>query len=86
MVLEGIDKHNNLLGSLLYPEGDAAVDLGNQLVSRGLAKVGLSSCKGGAVLPGPAWAAWHPAWRAGGRKSSGLKRHPSELTTCSRGP
>lgn len=39
VVLEGIDKHNNLLGSLVYPEGDTVVDLGNELVSRGLAKV-----------------------------------------------
>ena len=44
VVLEGIDKHNNLLGSLVYPEtGSVAenqlLDLGVQLVSRGLAKV-----------------------------------------------
>lgn len=43
VVLEGIDKHNNLLGSLVYPEADTVVDLGNQLVSRGLAKVSLPS-------------------------------------------
>lgn len=39
VLLEGIDKHNNLLGSLVYPDADTVVDLGNELVSRGLAKV-----------------------------------------------
>jgi hypothetical protein len=41
VVLEGVDKHGHLLGSLAYPEGDVPVDLGEKLVSSGLAKVPL---------------------------------------------
>ena len=39
VVLEGVDKHGNLLGSLMYPEAETPVDLGEKLVSSGLAKV-----------------------------------------------
>lgn len=39
VVLEGVDKHSNLFGTLMYPQGDVAVDLGEQLVSNGYAKV-----------------------------------------------
>ena len=43
VVLEGVDKHGHLLGSLMYPEADTPVDLGEKLVSSGLAKVLLTS-------------------------------------------
>lgn len=40
VVLEGIDgKFNNLIGSVFFPEGDAATDLAPLLVTQGLAKV-----------------------------------------------
>lgn len=39
VVLEGVDKYNNLFGSILYPEGNEAVDLAQQLVKNSLAKV-----------------------------------------------
>eukprot|EP00249_Psilotum_nudum_P022287 c28457_g1_i1 orf=385-3351(+) len=39
VVLEGVDKFSNLIGSLHYPDGDAAIDLAIELVKNGLAKV-----------------------------------------------
>ena len=44
VVLEGVDKHGHLLGSLMFPEADTPVDLGENLVSSGLAKVSLGPC------------------------------------------
>lgn len=38
IVLEGVDKFNNLIGSVHYPNGDVAVDLALELVKNGLAK------------------------------------------------
>lgn len=38
-MLEGVDKYNSLFGSILYPEGNEAVDLAQQLVKNSLAKV-----------------------------------------------
>lgn len=40
VILEGVDKHDNLIGRLMYVgSGEELVDLGTQLVSAGLAKV-----------------------------------------------
>ncbi|KAJ7569603.1 hypothetical protein O6H91_01G085700 [Diphasiastrum complanatum] len=39
IMLEGVDKFNNLIGSLSYVNGDVAVDLALELVKEGLAKV-----------------------------------------------
>ena len=44
MVLEGVDKTGNLFGTIMYPHGDEAADLGLHLVQAGLAKV--SPCPG----------------------------------------
>lgn len=38
MVLEGVDKFNNLFGSVFYPEGDKPQNLAEQLMQAGLAK------------------------------------------------
>ncbi|KAE8697320.1 calcium-binding mitochondrial carrier protein SCaMC-2-B-like isoform X1 [Hibiscus syriacus] len=38
IVLEGVDKFSNLIGSVYYPEGDTAKDLAMELVENGLAK------------------------------------------------
>ncbi|KAL4191912.1 hypothetical protein AMTRI_Chr06g191360 [Amborella trichopoda] len=38
IVLEGVDKFSNLIGSVYYPEGDSAKDLALGLVENGLAK------------------------------------------------
>ncbi|KAK9813035.1 hypothetical protein WJX72_007851 [[Myrmecia] bisecta] len=38
VVLEGIDKYNNLFGTVMYPEGAEARDLGEALVKQGYAK------------------------------------------------
>ncbi|XP_044504152.1 ribonuclease TUDOR 1-like [Mangifera indica] len=38
IVLEGVDKFNNLIGSVYYPEGESAKDLALELVENGLAK------------------------------------------------
>lgn len=38
IVLEGVDKFSNLVGSVYYPEGDSAKDLALELVQNGLAK------------------------------------------------
>jgi hypothetical protein len=32
VVLEGVDKFNNLFGSVVYPEGDKLVNLGEALM------------------------------------------------------
>lgn len=43
VLLQGVDKHNNLIGSVVYPSNDGPdakpTDLGKELVERGLAKV-----------------------------------------------
>ncbi|KAH1074755.1 hypothetical protein J1N35_027083 [Gossypium stocksii] len=38
IVLEGVDKFSNLIGSVYYPEGETAKDLALELVENGLAK------------------------------------------------
>ncbi|XP_073013136.1 ribonuclease TUDOR 1-like [Typha latifolia] len=38
IVLEGVDKFSNLIGSVFYPDGDTAKDLALELVQTGLAK------------------------------------------------
>ncbi|XP_010908182.1 ribonuclease TUDOR 1 isoform X1 [Elaeis guineensis] len=38
IVLEGVDKFSNLIGSVYYPDGDTAKDLALELVQNGLAK------------------------------------------------
>lgn len=38
IVLEGVDKFNNLIGSVYYPDGDTAKDLALELVTNGFAK------------------------------------------------
>ncbi|KAJ9683135.1 hypothetical protein PVL29_018930 [Vitis rotundifolia] len=38
IVLEGVDKFSNLIGSVYYPDGDSAKDLALELVQNGLAK------------------------------------------------
>ncbi|CAM8936825.1 unnamed protein product [Rhodiola kirilowii] len=38
IVLEGVDKFSNLIGSVFYPEGESAKDLSLELVENGLAK------------------------------------------------
>ncbi|KAF5476474.1 hypothetical protein F2P56_003226 [Juglans regia] len=38
IVLEGVDKFSNLIGSVYYPDGDLAKDLALELVENGLAK------------------------------------------------
>ncbi|KAL0905168.1 hypothetical protein M5K25_027353 [Dendrobium thyrsiflorum] len=38
IVLEGVDKFSNLIGSLYYPDGDSAKDLALELVQNGFAK------------------------------------------------
>ncbi|XP_026377143.1 ribonuclease TUDOR 1-like [Papaver somniferum] len=38
IVLEGVDKFSNLIGSVYYPDGDSAKDLALELVEHGLAK------------------------------------------------
>ncbi|KAG2678373.1 hypothetical protein I3843_11G000400 [Carya illinoinensis] len=38
IVLEGVDKFSNLIGSVYYPDGDIAKDLALELVENGLAK------------------------------------------------
>ncbi|KAF8390783.1 hypothetical protein HHK36_025311 [Tetracentron sinense] len=38
IVLEGVDKFSNLIGSVYYPDGDSAKDLALELVENGLAK------------------------------------------------
>jgi hypothetical protein len=32
VVLEGVDKYNNLFGSVVYPEGDKLLNLGEQIM------------------------------------------------------
>lgn len=39
VVVEGVDQYDNLFGQVLYPEGDQAVNLGEQLLQNALAKV-----------------------------------------------
>ena len=43
VLLQGVDKHDNLIGSIVYPSSDGPdakpVDLGKELLDRGLAKV-----------------------------------------------
>ena len=39
VVLEGVDKSGNLFGTIMYPHGEEAADLGLHLVQAGLAKV-----------------------------------------------
>ncbi len=51
VVLEGVDKHGNLLGSLMYPEAETPVDLGEKLVTSGLAKVLRSLCSATCIAP-----------------------------------
>ncbi len=51
VVLEGVDKHGNLLGSLMYPEAETPVDLGEKLVSSGLAKVPPSLLRATCIAP-----------------------------------
>ena len=51
VVLEGVDKHGNLLGSLMYPEAETPVDLGEKLVTSGLAKVPRSLCSTTCIAP-----------------------------------
>lgn len=45
IVLQGVDKHDNLIGSVMYPTGGPEstdlADLGLQLVERGLARVSI---------------------------------------------
>lgn len=53
VVLEGVDKFGNLFGSVLYPEGDQAVDLGLQLVQGGFAKVTFGAASFTCMLLGP---------------------------------
>ena len=52
-MLEGVDKSNNLLGTVMYPHQGEAAELGLHLVQAGLAKVrpcGLqSTCFSGRV-------------------------------------
>ncbi|OIT07317.1 PREDICTED: ribonuclease TUDOR 1-like [Nicotiana attenuata] len=38
IVLEGVDKYSNLIGSVYYPDGESAKDLGLELVENGFAK------------------------------------------------
>ncbi|KAL5174137.1 Ribonuclease TUDOR 1 [Glycine soja] len=38
IVLEGVDKYNNLIGSVYYPDGDSAKDLALELMENGFAK------------------------------------------------
>ncbi|KAJ0973495.1 hypothetical protein J5N97_021454 [Dioscorea zingiberensis] len=38
IVLEGVDKFSNLIGSVYYPDGDTAKDLAVELIENGLAK------------------------------------------------
>ncbi|CAD7701107.1 unnamed protein product, partial [Ostreobium quekettii] len=38
IVLEGVDKYNNLFGNVLYPQGEEVMDLAQQLVQHGMAK------------------------------------------------
>lgn len=38
IVLEGVDKFNNLIGSLYYPDGDSPKDLALELIQNGFAK------------------------------------------------
>ncbi|KAF7834078.1 ribonuclease TUDOR 1-like [Senna tora] len=38
IVLEGVDKFSNLIGSVYYPDGESAKDLASELVENGLAK------------------------------------------------
>ncbi|KAE9587364.1 hypothetical protein Lal_00004854 [Lupinus albus] len=38
IVLEGVDKFNNLIGSVYYPDGESAKDLALELVENGLAR------------------------------------------------
>ncbi|GAV82791.1 SNase domain-containing protein/TUDOR domain-containing protein [Cephalotus follicularis] len=38
IVLEGVDKFSNLIGSVYYPDGESAKDLAQELVENGLAK------------------------------------------------
>lgn len=43
ILLQGVDKHDNLIGSVVYPSSDGPdakpIDLGKELVDRGLARV-----------------------------------------------
>lgn len=39
VVLEGVDKYNNLFGSVFYPEGDRPANLAEQLMQAGYCKV-----------------------------------------------
>lgn len=34
-MLEGVDKYNNLFGSVVYPEGDKLINLGEALMQVG---------------------------------------------------
>ncbi|XP_004235862.2 ribonuclease TUDOR 1 [Solanum lycopersicum] len=38
IVLEGVDKYSNLIGSVYYPDGESAKDLGLELIENGYAK------------------------------------------------
>ena len=39
IIIEGVDKFGNLFATVLYPEGEQALNLAEQLTSAGLAKV-----------------------------------------------
>ena len=57
MILEGVDKSGNLFGTIMYPHGEEAADLGLHLVQAGLAKVSPRasmpvSCVSGGHVPG----------------------------------
>lgn len=39
IVLDGVDKYQNLFGSVMYPDGDKPASLAETLVQAGLAKV-----------------------------------------------
>ena len=43
ILLQGVDKHDNLIGSVVYPSSDGPdakpTDLGKELITRGLARV-----------------------------------------------
>lgn len=38
IILEGVDKFNNLIGSVCYPDGESVKDLALELVENGFAK------------------------------------------------
>jgi hypothetical protein len=59
IVVEGVaDKSNAVLGTVFYPEADKPVNLAEQLVTAGLARV--RRCTGCRPRPGPVLSMW---WR-----------------------